>query len=171
MKREVTDLLTNPALVKHFDESYWSADCQARHACKVFAMGQCNTVKSHYLNNFKLTFDEDSNSDDLISKMRSPINYKYSANQLDQIIAALGNCIPFYAHLYNLKASQRAQILCPFSRMMAPWKKINKLDFIHHSNCCTCVLANRSRICEHLTEKVTVMIVLPTGWPRYSSRP
>ena len=123
MKREVTDLLTNPALLKHFDESYWSADCQARHACKVFAMGQCNTVKSHYLSNFKLKFDEDSDSDDStysLSKMRSPINYEYSANQLDQIIAALGNCIPFYAHLYNLKASHRVQILCPFSTMLAP---------------------------------------------------
>ena len=78
MKREVADLLTHPALVKHFDESYWSADCQARHDCKVFAMGQCNSVKSHYLNNFKLKFDDDSDSDDStysLSKMCSPINY------------------------------------------------------------------------------------------------
>ena len=44
-------------------------------------------------------------------------------------------------------------ILCPFSPLMDPWKKINKLEFIHHSNCCSCVLANRSIICQHLKQQ------------------
>ena len=127
-KAEVTKLITNRAIVKHFDESYWSANCKARHECKVFAMGQCNSVKSYYLKSFKLKYDDDSDSDDSmysLSKICTPSKYKYSENQLDQIISALGNCIPFYAHLYKLKDNNhRVQILCPFSTMMDPWKKI-----------------------------------------------
>ena len=121
-KAEVTKLLTNPAIVQKFDESHWSVDCKARHECKVFAMGQCKSIKSHYLQNFKPKYDDDSDSDESIysiSKIRTPSNYKYSENQLDQIIAALGNCIPFYAHLYKLKGNNhRVQCLCLFSPMM-----------------------------------------------------
>ena len=123
MKREVTDLISNASLAKQFDESYWSADCEARHKCKVQALHQCDCVKAHYFENFEPKYDTDSDcSIYSVEKIREQINYKYSEDELNQIIAALGNCLPFYAHLYNIKASNRVQILCPFSRLMAPWK-------------------------------------------------
>ena len=126
-KSEVIKLLTKATIANQFDESYWSADYKVWHECKVFAMGQCKSIKSHYLQNFKPKYDDDSDSDDStysLSKIRTPSNYKYSENQLDQIIAALGNCIPFYAHLYTLKGNNhRVHCLCPFSPMMDPWKK------------------------------------------------
>ena len=69
-KSEVTRLLTNATIVDQFDKSYFSAYCKVRHKCKMFAMGQCKGVQSHYLANFVTKYNESEFDDSIYSYCR-----------------------------------------------------------------------------------------------------